>query len=165
MSIHPADSKSITGSFYPAWGKSKNSEEGSLGIKEKLFKSNYYYLRMSFQAPGKLKERFPAALPKHIIRIKLTLVGKLPNSDVFLKYVTNLHERQHLKSVWLLFSKRSPSWFNKNCWIYWYEVPLLISSPVYQYLKVISILIDHAITNKCGLQQRSCAAIYFILKC
>ena len=130
----------------------------------KLFMSNYYYLWMPFQAPGKLKERFPAALPKHIIRIKLTLVGKLPNSDVFLKYVTNLHERQHLKSVWLLFSKRSASWSNKNCWIYWYEVPLLISSPVYQYLKVISKLIDHTITNKCGLQQRSCAAIYFRLK-
>ena len=43
----------------------KHSKEGSLYIKEKLFTSNYYYLWISFQALGKLKDRFAAALAKH----------------------------------------------------------------------------------------------------
>ena len=52
--------------FLPRLGKiKKHSKEGSLYIKEKLFTSNYYYLWISFQALGKLKDRFAAALAKH----------------------------------------------------------------------------------------------------
>ena len=47
----------------------KHSKEGSLSIKEKLFRSNYYYLGMSFQSLGKLKHRFAATLAKHNIRM------------------------------------------------------------------------------------------------
>ena len=123
----------------------KHSEEGSLYIKEKLFTSIYYYLWMWFQA------QFAVVLAKRIIRINLTLVRKLPNPDVFLKYLKDLDERKHLKSNWLLFSKRSAYSLNQNCCIYWYEFHLLISGPVNQYLKVISVLINHMLTNKCGL--------------
>ena len=44
----------------------KHSTEGSLHIEGKLFSSDYYYLWMSFQALGKLKQRFAAALAKPI---------------------------------------------------------------------------------------------------
>ena len=129
----------------------KHCEEGSLYMKEKLFTSNYYYLWMWFQALGKRKDQFAAALAKHIIRINLTLGRKLPNPDMFLKYLKDLDERKHLKSNWLLFSIRSAYSLNQNCCIYWYESHLLISGPVNQYLKVISVLINHMVTNKCGL--------------
>ena len=67
-------------------------------IEGKLFRSNYYYLWMSFQALGKLKQRFATASAKHI-RMNLTLVTKLPNPDVFLKYLKRFDERKHLKTV------------------------------------------------------------------
>ena len=38
----------------------KNSKEGPL-LEEKLFRCNCYYLWMSFQALGKLKDRFASA--------------------------------------------------------------------------------------------------------
>ena len=53
---------------------------------------------MSFQALGKLKQRFATASAKHIW-MNLTLVTKLPNPDVFLKYLKRFDERKHLKTV------------------------------------------------------------------
>ena len=52
-----------------------------------------------FQVVGKPKERYAAGLAKHIIRINLALVRKLPNPDVFLRYLKGLDERKHLKTA------------------------------------------------------------------
>ena len=52
-----------------------------------------------FQVVGKPKERYAAGLAKHIIRINLALVRKLPNPDVFVRYLTGLDERKHLKTA------------------------------------------------------------------
>ena len=67
-------------------------------IEGELFRSDYYYLWMSFQALGKLKQRFATASAKHIW-MNLTLVTKLPNPGVFLKYLKRFDERKHLKTV------------------------------------------------------------------
>ena len=54
-----------------------------------------------FQVVGKRKERYAAGLAKHIIRINLALVRKLPNPNVSVKYLKGLDERKHLKTLFI----------------------------------------------------------------